>query len=128
MCHVQICWFWLDQASLCFQITHTLRCFKQLEFNPNALRMAKTQWSFGHSECNRVKKMKHYSLSIYKFQSSSEMKWQMFSPCRCSVLKWLQVNEAWNRMHPKGGYILFKSPLKSTSFTKVEVKIRKLFR
>ena len=25
------------------------------QLNPNALRMAKTQWSFGHSECNRVK-------------------------------------------------------------------------
>ena len=24
-------------------------------FNPIALRMAKTLWSFGHSECNRVK-------------------------------------------------------------------------
>ena len=24
-------------------------------FYPIALRMAKTQWSFGHSECNRVK-------------------------------------------------------------------------
>ena len=24
-------------------------------FNPIALRMAKTVWSFGHSECNRVK-------------------------------------------------------------------------
>ena len=23
-------------------------------FNPTALSMAKTQWSFGHSECNRV--------------------------------------------------------------------------
>ena len=25
-------------------------------FNPIALRMAKTLWSFGHSECKRVKK------------------------------------------------------------------------
>ena len=24
-------------------------------FNPIAFRMAKTQWSFGHSECNSVK-------------------------------------------------------------------------
>ena len=24
-------------------------------FNPTALRTAKTLWSFGHSECNRVK-------------------------------------------------------------------------
>ena len=28
------------------------------EFNPIALRTAKTLWSFGHSECNRVKRMK----------------------------------------------------------------------
>ena len=27
---------------------------KPLCFNPIALRMAKTLWSFGHSECNRV--------------------------------------------------------------------------
>ena len=26
-----------------------------LRVNPIALRMAKTLWSFGHSECNRVK-------------------------------------------------------------------------
>ena len=26
-----------------------------MHFNPVALRMAKTLWSFGHSECNRVK-------------------------------------------------------------------------
>ena len=28
-------------------------------FDPTALRMAKTLWSFGHSECNRVKCSKH---------------------------------------------------------------------
>ena len=28
-------------------------------FYPNALRMAKTLWSFGHSECNRVKENMH---------------------------------------------------------------------
>ena len=27
---------------------------EQWKFNPTALRMAKTQWSFGHSKCNRV--------------------------------------------------------------------------
>ena len=27
-------------------------------FNPIALRMAKTLWSFGHSECNRVNRPK----------------------------------------------------------------------
>ena len=26
-------------------------------FNPIVLRMAKTLWSFGHSECNRVKEL-----------------------------------------------------------------------
>ena len=29
--------------------------FSMVIFNPIALRMAKTLWSFGHSECNRVK-------------------------------------------------------------------------
>ena len=31
-------------------------------FNPNpiALRTAKTLWSFGHSQCNRVKSLHHF--------------------------------------------------------------------
>ena len=39
-------------------------------FNPIALSMAKTLWSFGHSECNRVKETKLFvitSLIIWKF-------------------------------------------------------------
>ena len=33
-------------------------------FNPIALRTAKTLLSFGHSECNRVKKEKQYKQKI----------------------------------------------------------------
>ena len=32
-----------------------LRLEQSAVFNPVALRTAKTLWSFGHSECNRVK-------------------------------------------------------------------------
>ena len=38
-------------------------------FNPIALRLAKTLWSFGHSECNRVKVLVniccHFRLEIH---------------------------------------------------------------
>ena len=41
----------------CFvrKITKSSMCGHLLKFNPTALRMAKTQLSFGHSECSRVK-------------------------------------------------------------------------
>ena len=52
---------------LAFEITsETVKtCFwgQCLGFNPIALRMAKTQWSFGHSECNRVKSQTLSSVS-----------------------------------------------------------------
>ena len=32
-----------------------MKLLELLPFNPIALRMAKTLWSFGHSVCNRVK-------------------------------------------------------------------------
>ena len=34
---------------------HVLIVEKFMNFNPIALRMAKTLWSFGHLECNRVR-------------------------------------------------------------------------
>ena len=37
---------------------HVLRLKKFMNSNPIALRMAKTLWSFGHSECNRVRPLK----------------------------------------------------------------------
>ena len=37
-------------------------------FNPVALRMAKTQWSFGRSECNRVKLLK-MNINQFKYRS-----------------------------------------------------------
>ena len=38
------------------QLTGPNICMLLNGFNPIALRMAKTQWSFGHSECSRVNK------------------------------------------------------------------------
>ena len=38
-----------------------------LGLNPIALRMAKTQLSFGCSECNRVKLMAKYTNSVYAY-------------------------------------------------------------
>ena len=39
-----------------------------LTLNPTALRMAKTLWSFGHSECSRVKvpkkKIDEFAISV----------------------------------------------------------------
>ena len=35
------------------RVKHSVWIKKTLSLNPIALRMAKTQWSFGHSECNR---------------------------------------------------------------------------
>ena len=39
-------------------------------FNPFALRMAKTLWSFGRSECNRGKFMSVKLMKIKKFYTS----------------------------------------------------------
>ena len=39
---------------------------KCLLFNPIALRMAKTLWSFGRSECNRVKNIKTVIVSMVR--------------------------------------------------------------
>ena len=42
--------------NLSLQICHSFRVFLcKIIMSPIALRMAKTLWSFGHSECNRVK-------------------------------------------------------------------------
>ena len=37
-------------------IFEVLKCIKGLNVNPIALRMVKTLWSFGLSECSRAKK------------------------------------------------------------------------
>ena len=39
----------------------------KLVFNPIALRTAKTLWSFGRSECNRVKSFPLWSIELFLF-------------------------------------------------------------
>ena len=40
--------------------------------NPIALRSAKTLWSFGHSECNRVT-LENYGLSLKEYHGTSDL-------------------------------------------------------
>ena len=42
-------------GSKSYSFLHVTRFLWQYILNPNALRMAKTLWSFGHSECKRIK-------------------------------------------------------------------------
>ena len=42
---------------ICIFIKNVVRSLLMGKVNPIALRMAKTLWSFGHSECNRVKEL-----------------------------------------------------------------------
>ena len=44
---------WMTGKAL--SMSGKLSCVRMVHFNPIALRTAKTQWSFGCSECNRVK-------------------------------------------------------------------------
>ena len=48
-------------------------------FNSIALRTAKTQWSFGHSECNRVKE--YACMCVYiKSVGEKQVKLNLFLP------------------------------------------------
>ena len=50
-------------------------------FNPIALKMAKTLWTFGHSKCNRVTKMGFVTVaaSSYLFyHNASLMRFETF--------------------------------------------------
>ena len=49
-------------------------------FNPIALRMAKTPYSFGHSECNRIKISIKLS-SVSNFQLSTYVLFQLLGTC-----------------------------------------------
>ena len=40
------------------RLSHGYQTAKNIRLNPIALRTAKTLWSFGHSECSRVKVLK----------------------------------------------------------------------
>ena len=51
------------------QINHYFSEMRQGVFNPIALRMAKTSWSFGHSECNRVNRAGAFLRITTVFQS-----------------------------------------------------------
>ena len=54
-----------------YQIIQNYQCLNDLQiqtFNPIALRTAKTLWSFGRSECNRVKYLDHFILGYSEEQ------------------------------------------------------------
>ena len=55
---------------ICYQFLYVFSV-EGLAVNPIALRMAKTLWSFGHSECNRVNSQESLANKSYDMVSSS---------------------------------------------------------
>ena len=54
----------VDSINLKIAYEHKFSAMMAQMLNPIALRMAKTLWSFGHSECNRVKIWIHYQKNV----------------------------------------------------------------
>ena len=76
-------------------------------FNPTALRTAKTLWSFGCSECRRVK----HSV----FQSYQDDKRVIMKDCVSGTLLMVERNSASSRDQTSMDLIAYINPLSNTS-------------